>query len=120
MPIGTGTSTLAETINITNNNIGGITVSSSSTGTIGLRCIYGQPPVGSVLNITNNTIGGTIANSIQQLSGSATAQTGVLKGINVLNPALGVVVSNNIIRNLTVNNVTAGPRSPQENAPSPV
>ncbi|MEP7197585.1 MAG: hypothetical protein ABI851_13770, partial [Saprospiraceae bacterium] len=109
MPIGVGTSTLAQTINVTNNNIGSITVSSTSTGTVNFRCIYGQPPIGSFLNITNNTIGGTVANSIQQLSGSATAQTGVLKGINVLNPSLGAVVSNNIIRNLTITTTFAGP-----------
>jgi len=80
-----------------NNNIGGFTVSNSSTGAAnfyGLRC-----NTGSLVTWTcnNNTIGGTIANSINSTS---TATGTIVNGIKNDNP-IGTITSNTI-RNMTV------------------
>ncbi|MBU6342332.1 MAG: hypothetical protein KGS48_12620, partial [Bacteroidetes bacterium] len=109
LAISSGTGANPSTINITNNNIGGITVSTNSTGAVSFRVIYSQPVAGSNVTISNNLVGGTVANSIQQLTGTATAQIGALFGILVLNPTIGNLITNNTVRNLTINNVNAGP-----------
>ncbi|MEO6254118.1 MAG: hypothetical protein ABIO79_12470, partial [Ferruginibacter sp.] len=98
LPIGTGLGAAACNVNITGNNIGGITVSNSSTGSISFRLIYAQPVVGSLFNISNNLVGGTVANSIQQLSNN------ILHGILFLGASVDNVFSNNTVRNLTQNN----------------
>jgi len=98
LPIGFGLGATPCTVNVTNNNIGGITVNNSSTGSVSFRLIYGQPVAGSIINISNNLIGGTVANSIQQLSNNIT------HGILMLNPTIGGIYSNNTIRNITQNN----------------
>ena len=46
MPIGVGTSTLQETINVTNNNIGSITTNTTSTGAVIFRVLYGAGSCG--------------------------------------------------------------------------
>jgi len=110
LPIGVGSGATVSQYNITNNNIGGITLSTTSTGAYGFRAIFSSAPVGSQTTISNNFIGGTVANSLQQLTGSATAQVGNFNGIMVLTATIGNVITNNTIRNMTVNTPTfAGP-----------
>ena len=79
-----------------NNNIGGITVSNSSTGATnfyGLRCNTGS---GVTWTAIGNTIGGSVANSINNTS---TATGSITDGILNSNPAL--TATSNSIRNIT-------------------
>ena len=79
-----------------NNNIGGITVSNSSTGAVsfyGLRCNTGS---GVTWTAIGNTIGGSVVNSINNTS---TAIGSISDGILNSNPAL--TATNNTIRNIT-------------------
>ncbi|MFN0174063.1 MAG: beta strand repeat-containing protein, partial [Saprospiraceae bacterium] len=108
LPISTGTGASVSMINITNNNFGGINVNTSSTGAVSFRVIYAQPPALSKVTVSGNTIGGTVANSIRQQTGGAAAGNGLLSAIMILNPTIGDVVTNNIIRNLTQDNALAG------------
>ncbi|MBK6994060.1 MAG: right-handed parallel beta-helix repeat-containing protein [Lewinellaceae bacterium] len=108
LPISAGTGASVSMINITNNNIGGINVNSTSTGAVSFRVIYAQPPALSKVTVSGNTIGGTVANSIRQQTGGATSGNGILAGIMILNPTIGDVVTNNLIRNLTQDNTLAG------------
>src|SRR4030095_6829989 len=99
LPLAFGLGATPCTINVTNNNIGGITATTSSTGSVSFRVLYGQPLAGSIVNVSNNLIGGTVANSIQQLTNN------IFTGILMLNPTVGGTYSNNTVRNLTLNNV---------------
>ena len=101
LPLAAGLGGVPCSFNMTNNNIGGITVANSSTGSISFRIVYTQAVAGSIVNISNNTIGGTVANSIQQTTNNVTF------GIIGLANALNQVVSGNTVRNLTQNNVGA-------------
>ncbi|MFN8333135.1 MAG: hypothetical protein U0T81_18300 [Saprospiraceae bacterium] len=97
-PIACGTWCISEQNSVANNNIGGITVTTNSTGTVSFRVLYAQPPALSTISFIGNTIGGTVANSIQQLT------NGICPGIMILNPTIGDTVSNNTIQNITHNN----------------
>lgn len=99
LPIGFGTGAVPCTMNVSDNNIGGITAAATSTGSVSFRIIYGQPVLGSSITVNNNLIGGTVANSIQQLTNN------IFTGILILNPSIGGVFTNNTIRNLTLNNL---------------
>ena len=101
LPIGFGLGAAICNVNITNNNIGGITVANSSTGGVSFRVVYGQPVAGSLVNISNNLIGGTVANSLQQTTNN------IFHGILMLNPTIDCIYSNNTVRNMTQNNVGA-------------
>ncbi len=98
LPISVGTGTTASTIVANNNQIGGITVSTTSTGAVSFRIMYAQPVAGSKVTFSGNTIGGTVANSIQQLTNSQVV------GILLVNPSTGGVFTNNTIRNITGTN----------------
>ncbi|TSA27959.1 MAG: hypothetical protein D4R67_05050, partial [Bacteroidetes bacterium] len=86
------------TINVTGNTLGGISISTSSTGATAFRIVYSQAVYGSILTISNNSIGGTVANSIVQNTNT------IMPAIMVLNPTIGNIITNNTIRNLSINN----------------
>ena len=94
-----GTGATFSNINISNNNLGGIAVSALTTGATAFRIVYSQPPLGSNITISGNSIGGTVANSITQ------GTNAIMPGIMILNPTIGNIVTNNIIRNLSHTNV---------------
>ncbi len=94
-PLGFALGALASNINLNGNSIGGITVSTSSTGSISFRILYGQPVAGCVVTLNNNNVGGTVANSIQHTTINSTF------GLLILNPAIGITITNNNIRNIT-------------------
>ena len=98
LPIAYGTGASVSMINVKNNNLGGITVTTNSTGSVSFRVVYGQPAAASKVNVSNNTIGGTVASSIQQLTNN------ICPAIMILNPTIDDTVSNNTIRNITLNN----------------
>ncbi|RZM20489.1 MAG: fibronectin type III domain-containing protein, partial [Pedobacter sp.] len=80
-----------------NNNIGGITVSNSSTGAAnfyGLRCNTSNT---ATWIASNNTIGGAVANSIQ----STTTATGTIVNAILNSNPIGTFTANTI-RNMTV------------------
>ncbi len=111
VPISTGTGVSVSMINITNNNLGGMlvnTTAAAGTSGVSFRVIYSQAPALSKIFINNNIVGGTVANSIEQQTGTATAQIGLLAGILVLNPTVDDIITNNTVRNLTQNNTFAG------------
>jgi hypothetical protein len=93
-----GYGTTSSVNNVTNNNIGGITLNATSGGSVSFRVIYCQALAGSTFTISNNLVGGTVANSIQQNTNN------LLAGILTLNPSIGNVITNNVVRNLTRNN----------------
>ncbi|MCX6247914.1 MAG: hypothetical protein NTW10_09285, partial [Bacteroidetes bacterium] len=93
-----GGSTNVANINISGNSLGGITASTTSTGSVGIRLVYAQAVFGSNITINNNLIGGTVANSVQQTTNN------IITAIMILNPSIGNIITNNIIRNLTHNN----------------
>ncbi|MEI7898101.1 MAG: hypothetical protein WCJ26_13765, partial [bacterium] len=95
----TGGSTNVSNINITGNSLGGITCSTTSTGSVGVRLVYAQAVFGSTITINNNLIGGTVANSVQQTTNN------IVAAIMILNPSIGNIITNNTIRNLTHNNI---------------
>lgn len=80
---------------ISNNSIGGITASNSSTGFIVIYCIRAGTGVSNTATIQNNTIGGTPLLSINNKTNQTNTRT---VGIFSDNPA--VSAANNIIRNL--------------------
>jgi hypothetical protein len=98
MAFNTGTGATWSNINMTGNTIGGISVSTSSTGATQFRIVYSQPSVGSTVTVSNNAIGGTVTNSIVQNTNA------IMSAIMILNPSIGNIVTNNIVRNLTHNN----------------
>ena len=83
---------------VSNNNIGGITASNSSTGAANVFGIRLNTSSTATTLISNNTIGGSIANSLQSGAAAATAGTQVV-GIYVSTSIS--TVSGNTIRNLT-------------------
>jgi hypothetical protein len=95
LPLAFGLGTSPCIANVTTNNIGGITATTSSTGSVSFRIVYTQAVAGSQITVNNNLIGGTVANSIQQLTNN------IFTGILALNPSVGNVYTNNTIRNLT-------------------
>jgi hypothetical protein len=101
------TSTSIGTVNIQNNNIGAF--GNSGTGAIGYTFIGIQTSgTAGIYTITGNTIGSTTtANSIA-MGVSGTTTTGICSLTGITNAATGAtVISNNILRNLTIFNTTA-------------
>jgi len=82
--------------NCSNNNIGGITVSNSSTGAANIYCIRVNTTSSVNFMCENNTIGGIVANSIQS---TTTSNASIVNGILNEHP-IGTIKSN-IVRNLT-------------------
>jgi hypothetical protein len=80
-----------------NNNIGGFTVSNSSTGATNFYGLRANTGSSVTWNCANNTVGGTVANSINDTS---TAAGTIVNGILNSNP-IGTF-SGNTIRNMTV------------------
>jgi hypothetical protein len=83
--------------NFSSNNIGGVTVSNSSTGAANFYGVRVNTVSGVSFTCQNNTIGGTIANSINSTS---TATGTIVNGILDESPA--ATVTGNTIRNMTV------------------
>lgn len=81
------------TINIANNQIGGLSVSNSSTGSVSLAGIHLN---NTAYTITNNTIGG-VANSLQNNTANDTW------GIIMPSSTTGSTVTGNTIKNLSGN-----------------
>ncbi len=79
-----------------NNNIGGITAVSTSTGALNITGMRNHGSSGKIWTCTNNTIGGSIANSINT---NSTSSATVVNGI--LNYFSGSSINSNLIRNLT-------------------
>jgi hypothetical protein len=101
------TSTSTGTVNIQNNNIGAI----GNGGTFGIGYTFiGIQTSGTagIYTMTGNTIGSTTtANSIA-MGVSGTTTTGICSLTGITNAATGAtVISNNILRNLTIFNTTA-------------
>jgi len=84
--------------NISNNNIGSITINNGGSGTtVGFRGILISGTNGITVTLNNNTIGGTASNSItDNIVGSY-----AMYGIQVTNSNLSA--SNNLVRNMTGN-----------------
>jgi hypothetical protein len=81
---------------VMNNNIGGVTVSNSSTGAASFYAIRCYTSTSVATTIQNNTIGGAVANSIQ----STTTATGtVVQGYYA--QSSNSTVTGNTIRNMT-------------------
>jgi hypothetical protein len=80
-----------------NNNIGGITVSNSSTGGGSIYGIRYGAAAAANSTIQNNTVGGTVANSLNSTTTSAATQ---VAGIFASNS--NSTVTGNTVRNLTV------------------
>lgn len=99
--IGAGTGATVSKININNNNIGGITVSNSSTGTVSFRVVYSPAVAGCEISVTNNLVGGTVANSIKQSTNN------LFSGIIILANTINQTVSGNTVRNLFYSNTGA-------------
>ncbi|QBZ99006.1 Ig-like domain-containing protein [Flavobacterium sangjuense] len=78
-----------------NNNIGGITVSNSSTGAANLYALRCGTSSAATWTCTGNTIGGTVANS---LSSTSTATGSIVNGIT--NTASAATITGNTIRNM--------------------
>lgn len=83
--------------NVSNNNIGGISVTNSSTGAANLYGIRFNTSSSANTTVQNNTIGGSIANSLQ----STGASTGNQQVVGIFSSTSNATVSGNIIRNLT-------------------
>jgi len=85
---------LGGTAFVSNNVLGGIIVSNSSTGATNFYGI--RPNSTGTWTCTNNTVGGTVANSIQS---TCTASGALVNGIN--NASSSGTVSGNTVRNMT-------------------
>lgn len=94
---------------VTNNSIGGITLTGTGT-TTGTAFSFTQIGIGSTVNtavnVTGNTVGGSTANSIRNTLTSTVSV--LMNGISseAITNTTGVNISNNTVRNLT-NNSTA-------------
>lgn len=99
--IGAGTGATISKININNNNLGGITVTNTSTGTVSVRMIYSPAVAGCEISVNNNLVGGTVANSIQQSTNNFFA--GIILTANTINQT----VSGNTVRNMYYSNTGA-------------
>jgi hypothetical protein len=80
---------------LSNNQIGGMTVSTSS-GTLSFYPVRINTVSTVVSTVTNNTIGGTVANSIQSTSTATGSQV-----VGILMTTSDAVMTNNIVRNIS-------------------
>jgi Secretion system C-terminal sorting domain len=88
---------------ISNNNIGGITVNNSSTGSITFYGIRANTGTGVTATISGNTVGGSVANSINN---TATSTSSRVFGISLDNPIS--TVTGNLVRNMTMSAANLG------------